>query len=60
MIRVGSRKRDARRRFLEALEELEELAREDPVLVGRVLRRLGPDGLLVEYLLARRGVRVGA
>ncbi len=44
--------------FSRLLDELEARAREDPGLVGRILDRLGPEGYLVRYVLARRGVVV--
>ncbi len=38
----------------EAKRILEEIRREDPVILERVLSRLGPDAYLIKYLLAKR------
>ncbi len=38
----------------EARRLLEEIEREDPVIVKRVIARLGAEGYLIKYLLAKR------
>lgn len=44
----------------EARRLLEEISREDPAVVERVLSRLGPEAYLVKYLLAKRRVKAYA
>ena len=44
----------------EARRLLEEISREDPAVVERVLSRLGPEAYLVKYLLAKRRVKIHA
>ena len=44
----------------EARRLLDEISREDPGLVERVLQRLGPEAYLVKYLLAKRRARAYA
>ncbi len=38
----------------EARRLLEEIRREDPVILERVLARLGPEAYLIKYLLAKK------
>lgn len=44
----------------EARRLLDEISREDPAVVERVLSRLGPEAYLVKYLLAKRRAKAYA
>ena len=44
----------------EARRLLDEISREAPAIVERVLSRLGPEAYLVKYLLAKRRARAYA
>ena len=44
----------------EARRLLDEISREDPAVVERVLSRLGPEAYLVRYLLAKKRVKAYA
>ncbi len=49
-----------KRALEEARRLIEEIQKEDPAIVERVLSRLGPEAYLVKYLLAKRRAKAYA